>query len=45
MTSLLLIVNYDIGKIISKRDTLTNFVEEDPVKNSSDETPQLPHEL
>lgn len=45
MASLLLIANYDIGKLISKKDTLTNFVEEDPVKDSSDETPQLPHKL
>lgn len=44
MTSLLLIVNYDIGKLISKKNTLTNFVEEDPVKDSSDETPQLSRE-
>lgn len=44
MTSLLLIANYDIGKLISKRDTLTNFIEEAPIKDSSDETPQLPHE-
>ena len=44
MASLLLITNYDIGKLISKRDTLTNFIEEDPIKDSSDEMPQLPHE-
>lgn len=45
MTSLLLIANYDIGKLISKRDMFSDFIEVVPIKDSSDEKLQLPHEL